>query len=277
MPVNLAKKYSPKVSERFKLLSLTDAGVNHDYEWTGVQTVAVYSFPTQALVNYDRTAAANRFGVPAELQDTVQEMTVAQDKAFTFVVDKGNAIQSGGARNANKAMSRQVDEVIIPTVDTYRLSVMATAAIAAGGTVTAAITASNAYTSLLAVTSYFGDNKVPMTNRIAWVKPSFYNFLKQDNSFIKASELGQKMLIKGQVGEVDGIKIVMTPTSYLPATVEFVVAHKSVITAPEVLRTMRILNDAQGYDGAVVEGRIIYDAFAQTSKNKGLYVHKNAI
>lgn len=275
MAVNLAKKYSPKVSERFKLLSLTNAGVNQDYEWTGVQTVAVYSFPTVALGNYDRTAAANRFGAPAELQDTVQEMTVSQDKAFTFVVDKGNSIQSGGARNANKAMSRQVDEVIIPTVDTYRLGVMATAAVAAGGTATAVISAINAYMQFLKVTEYFGDNKVPMTNRIAWVKPSFYSFLKLDNSFIKNSDLGQGMLIKGQVGEVDGIKIVMTPTSYFPANTEFVVAHKSVVCAPEVLRTMRILNDAQGYDGAVVEGRIIYDAFVDTSKNKGVYVHKN--
>lgn len=275
MAVNLAKKYSPKVSERFKLLSLTDAGVNHDYEWSGVQTVAVYSFPTVALGNYDRTASANRFGVPAELQDTIQEMTVTQDKAFTFVVDKGNAIQSGGARNANKALSREVDEVIIPTVDTYRLGVMATAAVAAGGTATVVITAANAYTQFLKVTEYFGDNKVPMTNRIAWVKPSFYSFLKLDNSFIKNSDLGQKMLVKGQVGEVDGIKIVMTPTSYFPANTEFIAAHKNVVTAPEVLRAMRILHDAQGYDGAVVEGRIIYDAFVQTSKDKGVYVHKN--
>jgi N4-gp56 family major capsid protein len=276
MAVNLAKKYSPKVSERFKLLSLTDAGVNQDYEWKGEQTVAIYSFPTVALGNYDRTAAANRFGTPAELQDTVQEMTVSQDKAFTFVVDKGNSIQSGGARNANKAMSRQVDEVIIPAVDTYRLATMATAAVAAGGTAVAVITASNAYSEFLKVTEYFGDNKVPMTNRIAWVKPSFYKFLKLDPSFIKNSDLGQQILIKGQVGEVDGIKIVMTPTSYFPAATEFIVAHKSVVTAPEVLRTMRILNDAQGYDGAVVEGRIIYDAFVQTSKNKGVYVAKNA-
>lgn len=276
MAVNLAKKYSPKVSERFKLMSLTNAGVNQDYEWKGVQTVAVYSFPTVALTNYDRTAASNRFGAPAELQDTVQEMTVSQDKAFTFVVDKGNEIQSGGARNANKALSREVDEVIIPTVDTYRLSVMATAAIAAGGTATAAITAANAYSEFLKATEYFGDNKVPMTNRIAWVKPSFYKFLKLDPSFIKNSDLGQKILIKGQVGEVDGIKIVMVPSSYLPAATEFIVAHKSVTTAPEVLRTMRILHNAQGFDGAVVEGRIIYDAFVQTTKDKGLYVHKNA-
>lgn len=276
MAVNLAKKYSPKVSERFKLLSLTDAGVNQDYEWTGAQTVAVYSFPTVALSNYDRTAAANRFGTPAELQDTVQEMTITQDKGFTFVVDKGNEIQSGGARNANKAMSRQVDEVIIPTIDTYRLGVMSAAAIANSGTATAVITASNAYSSLLEATEYFGDNKVPMTNRIVWVKPSFYNFLKQDNSFIKSSDIAQNLLVKGQVGEVDGMKIVLTPTSYFPAATEFIAAHKSVVTAPEVLRTMRILNDAQGYDGAVVEGRIIYDAFAQASKVKGLYVHKNA-
>lgn len=258
-------------------MSLTNAAVSQDYDWVGAETVAVYSFPTVALGTYNRTAASNRFGTPAELQDTVQEMTVTQDKAFTFVVDKGNEIQSAGARNANKALSRQVDEVIIPTVDTYRIATMATAAVAAGG-VTAAtvITAANAYTSLLKVTEYFGDNKVPMNGRIVFCKNSYYNFLKQDNSFIKASEIAQGMLIKGQIGEVDGFKIVPVPSTYLPAATEFVACHKSVTVAPEVLRTLRILKEAQGFDGSVVEGRVIYDAFVLTAKNKGVYVHKNA-
>jgi N4-gp56 family major capsid protein len=276
MAINLAKKYSPKISERFTLKSLTDVAINKDYDWAGAQTVAIYSFPTVALGNYDKTAASNRFGTPAELQDTVQEFTVSQDKGFTFVVDAGNEVQSAGARNANKALSRQVDEVIIPAVDIYRIAAMAAGAVAASGTATAVITSSNAYSSLLAATSYFGDNKVPTTNRFAFVKPSFYSLLKQDSSFVKNSDLGQGMLVNGQVGEVDGIKIIMVPTSYLPANTEFVAAHKSVVCAPEVLRTLRILSNQQGFDGQIVEGRIIYDAFVDASRNKGLYTHKNA-
>lgn len=274
MAVNLAAKYSSKVDERFKLMSLTESAVNKDYDWVGVQTVKVYSFPTVAMNDYARTGT-NRYGVPTELQDTVQEMTLTKDRSFSFTVDKGNELQSAGARNANKALSRQIDEVVLPEIDIYRLSVMATAATTAGGTATAAITASNAYSSLLDATEYFGDNKVPQGGRIAFVKPSYYNFLKLDNSFIKASEIAQNMLIRGQVGEVDGIRIVMVPTSYLPANTEFIAAHRSVITAPEQLRELKIHTNPPGINGQLVEGRVIYDAFAQSQKTKGLYVHKN--
>ena len=43
MAVNLAEKYSKKVDERFKLKSLTEGIVNHDYDWDGVQTIKIYS------------------------------------------------------------------------------------------------------------------------------------------------------------------------------------------------------------------------------------------
>lgn len=274
MAVNLAAKFASKVDERFKLMSLTNAAVNKDYDWVGVQSIKIYSFPTVAMADYARTGT-NRYGTPTELQDTVQEMILAKDRSFTFTVDKGNEIQSSGARNANKALSRQLDEVVMPEIDIYRLGVMATQATTAGGTATVAITASNAYSSMLEATEYFGDNKVPQGGRIAFVKPSYYNFLKLDNSFIKASEMAQGMLIRGQVGEVDGIKIVMVPTSYLPANTEFIVAHKSVITAPEQLRELKIHSNPPGINGQLVEGRVIYDAFAQSQKTKGLYVHKN--
>lgn len=46
MTVNLALKYSSKVDERFKLGSLTDSIINFDYDWTGVDTVKVYSIET---------------------------------------------------------------------------------------------------------------------------------------------------------------------------------------------------------------------------------------
>ena len=39
MGINLATKYEKKVDERFKLGSLTEVGVNNDYNWTGVESI----------------------------------------------------------------------------------------------------------------------------------------------------------------------------------------------------------------------------------------------
>jgi hypothetical protein len=113
MAVNLASKYSTKVDERFKLKSLTEAGVNRDYDWAGVKSINVYSIPTVAMNDYQRTGLA-RYGTADELQDTIQTMTLTKDRSFTFTIDRGNHIEQQMVKNAGKALARQIDEVIVP-------------------------------------------------------------------------------------------------------------------------------------------------------------------
>lgn len=275
MAMNLASKYSKKVDERFKLKSLTEAGINRDYDWSGVATVTVYSIPTVAMNDYTRTGK-DRYGVAAELDNTKQDMTLSKDRSFTFTIDRGNYEETMMVMEAGKALARQIDEVVVPEIDAYRLSVMATAAIAEGGTATAAVTKDNAYSVFLDATSYFADNKVPVGKRIAWVTPEFYKFLKLDSSFIKASDIAQNMLINGQVGEVDGVKIILTPTTYLPANSSFLLAHPAATVAADKLEDYKTHDNPPGINGWLVEGRVIYDAFVLSQKTKALYLHKKA-
>lgn len=276
MAVNLASKYSTKVDERFTKRSFTQAGINRDYEWSGVQTIHVYSIPTVAMNNYTRSGLS-RYGTPTELQDNVQDLTLTQDRAFTFTIDKGNQTEQMGVKDAGKALSRQINEVVIPEVDKYRLSVMAAAAVATGGVSSAeVIDETNAYRSLLLACEYLSDYNVPLTKRVLFCTNSFYSFIKLDNSFIKASEMGQKMLVTGQVGEVDGVAIVPIPASYLPANTDFILAHPSATVAADKLTEYKIHDNPPGINGKLVEGRIIYDAFVLNEKARALYVHKNA-
>lgn len=91
--VNLASKYSTKVDERFQKASQASLVTNHDYDFTGVKTVNVYSIPTVEMVDYTREGA-NRYGTPGELGNDVQELTITKDRAWTFTIDKGNKTQS---------------------------------------------------------------------------------------------------------------------------------------------------------------------------------------
>jgi N4-gp56 family major capsid protein len=274
MAVNLASKYSQQVDERFKLKSLTDAATHQDYDWDGVKTVNVYSIATSAMNDYTRTGTG-RYGVAAELDDTVAVYTLAKDRAFTFTIDQGNRKDSMNVREAGKALARQHDEVVVPELDIYRLTKWDAAAVANSGVPTATnITASNAYTSFLTATAYLDDNKVPQEGRIAFVTPAFYNFLKLDPTFLKASDLGQKMLINGQVGEVDGVKIVKVPTSYFPAKTPFIITHKSAMCAPKKLQDYKIHENPPGINGNLVEGRIYYDAFILDSRKKAIFAWK---
>lgn len=121
MTVNLALKYSSKVDERFKLSSLTDSIINFDYDWTGVDTVKVYSIETSELSDYVKSGS-QRYGTPDELSDSVQSLTLTQDKAFTFTIDKAYELGQEGVKSAGAALRRQLDEVVIPEIDIYRIS-----------------------------------------------------------------------------------------------------------------------------------------------------------
>jgi N4-gp56 family major capsid protein len=276
MAVNLASKYSAKVDERFKLKSFTEAVVNNEYDWSGVKTVSVYDIPTVAMGNYTRTGSA-RYGTPAELDNNKTDYTLSRDRAFTFAIDRGNWQETQMVMEAGKALARQIDEVIVPEIDVYRLATMAAAATTAGNVSAATvITNTNAYSSLLKATEKQADLKVPLEGRVAFVKPSYYNLLKQDNTFIKSSEIAQNMLIRGQVGEVDGIKIVMIPSTYLPLNTEFIVTNKIATVAPKKLEDYKTHDNPPGINGWLVEGRQIYDAFVIKNKVNAIYVHKNA-
>jgi len=273
MAVNLAEKYASKVDERFKLKSLTEAFINRDYTWEGVKTIHVYSIPTVALNDYNRAASSNRYGSPAELEDTVADYQLSQDKGFTFIIDKGNNVDSMNVRGAGKALQREIDEVIVPTKDAYRLRKIAQGAVGNGGYASASVNASNAYAKFLDGQKYLDNNKVPLAGRVAAVSATFYTYLKQDSTFIKSGDMSQKMLVNGQVGEIDGVKIVKVPDSYLPTNCAFIITHPSVTVAADKLADYKVHDNPPGINGNLVEGRVYYDAFVLDAKKKGCYAH----
>ena len=272
MAVNLASKYSSKVDEKFALESKTTNAVNTDFDFVGVQTVEVYGITTQALGDYTRTGA-NRYGTPAEVQDVKQTLTLTQDKSFSMTIDRGNNDEQMMIKKSGEALARQIREQVVPTIDKRRLSVMGANA---GTTATTTVTSSNAYDMFLDGTVVLTDNSVSEVGRIAYVAPGYYKLLKQDSSFILASDMAQDMLVKGSVGSVDGINIIPVPTSYLPTDVQFIITHPQAVVSPIKLEDYKIHDNPPGISGWLIEGRVIYDAFVLNNKEKAVYVHKNA-
>ena len=271
MAVNYAEKYASQIDERFKLGALSTPVVNNDFDFIGVQTVKVYSVPTSKMNNYT-LEGSSRYGTPEELGNEVQEMTLSQDRSFTFTIDRRNYDDTMMVNSAGMALQRQLDEVVIPEIDTYRFGKI----VAGAGTTSteAAITAENAYAAFLDGTMVLTDKKAPLQGRVAYVSTNFYKCIMQDKAFIRSSDLGQKMLIKGQVGEIDGVPIVVIPTSYMPENTEFFITHPIATPAPVKLAEYKIHDNPPGINGWLVEGRVYYDAFILNNKKDAIYVHK---
>lgn len=267
---NLATKYSNKVDERFTKQSQAMMALNNDYEFTGVETVKVYSIPVVPLKDYARSGS-NRYGTPDDLQRNVQTMTVKRDRAFTFIIDKGDKIQSQMVMDSGKALSRQTNEVMIPEFDAYCFKTLADAAVEAGNSDSTAPTKTNAYELFLKGMESLGDNNVPDQGRVAFCSYAFANLLKQDSAFMKYGNTSQEMLVKGVIGEVDGAKIVKVPSSRLPAGCAFILCHPLAATAPKQLEEFKTHDNPPGISGWLCEGRFIYDCFVLNEKVGGIY------
>ena len=89
--------------------------------------------------------------------------------------------------------------------------------------------------------------------RVAFCSYRFANLLKQDPAFMKYSNMSQEMVIKGVLGECDGIKIVKVPSSRLPAGCAFIITHPSACTAPKQLTEYKTHDNPPGISGWLVK------------------------
>lgn len=277
MAINLATKFQKKVSERFALESKTKSLTNDDYDWVGSNAIKIYSVDTVAMGDYTRSGA-NRYGSPAELGTTLQTWTLARDRAFTTTIDRRNNDESNFVTEAGKFLARQLKEVLTPEIDTYVLAAIGTA----GATDNrddivgdAATTAANAYVNFLAINADIANYEAPEEGKVAVMTAQYYSFLKQ-SGFVLASDSAYKDLKKGDLGTVDGVRIVVCPSSRMPSNTDLIVTHPVATTAPMLLTDYITHKNAPGINGWLVEGRVVYDAFVDTNKTKAIGIHKTA-
>lgn len=272
--IDLVTKFAPYVDEQFKNESKLSMLTNQDFDWTGAHTVKIYKIGTSRMNDYDRSGedtATNwsRFGPVAGVDATTEEMTLTKDRSFTFAIDKLDTDETAQQLAGATALSRQDREVVIPEVDSYVYGVMATKA---GTKPTAvALTADNIYAEILKASESLDDAEVPETGRVLLVTPATYALMKQCPDIAMDTDVGQDVRVKGVIANLDGAAVVKVPKVRLPENFGFMLAHPSATVAPVKLEDYRVHQDPPGLSGALVEGRICYDAFVLDNKTKAIY------
>lgn len=272
MAIELVTQYSPYVDEIFTTESKKSMLTNQDYSWTGAHTIKVYKVTTAEMNDYDRNGAKgqnSRYGEAKDLHATTEELTLKKDRSFTFVVDKLDQDETGGALAGASALARQTREVVVPEVDTYTYGVMANGA---GIKATpAALTSETIYDEITKANEALDNEEVPETGRILVVTPSIYRLMKQSKDITLETEIGQDMRLKGVIANLDGALVIKVPAIRLPEDFGFMLAHPCATVAPTKLEDYRTHQDPPGISGELVEGRIVYDAFVLENKAKAIY------
>ena len=268
--INYASKYSDVIDERFKLSSVTTEAVNNNYDFSGVNTVFVYSAELAELGDYDLTAGSNRYGVPKEIGNRVQELKLTQDKAFTFTIDKRNSDDTMMTQQAAKCLQRHIDEIVVPTIDKYRLSKLS--ANAGVSAVFDYAESSSPYEHYLDVAMQLTENEIPTENRIVYMTPKYYKALRLDPLFVGTSDSAANIAQSGNLTQIDGARIKVVPSSYLPTETNFIITHPIAMCSPVKLAEYNTHDDPPGISGWLVEGRVYYDAFVLNNKKKAIAI-----
>jgi len=272
MAQNFASASLKVLDERYFVKAKTNDIINKGIrlDFNGRQSVTIYNVSVVAETDYVR-GGSNRFGQLVELGTGTQTFTLSQDKAWTYSIDRGNWADSMMVTEVGESVKRQVREVAIPTTDKYRLATLQAYAVANSQSQVTVVTNVNAYQTYLAANVYFTNALIENENIHVFMTRTYYNLLRRDAEFKVASDEAYKDVKSGDVKIVDGITIHIVPASYLPANTEFLFTADDVLVAPTKFDMIRTLNEVQGIDGWVVEGRRYYDAFIPTNRGKAIY------
>ncbi len=269
----------PYVDEQFTSESKKSLITNNDFDWTGAHTIKVYKISTGKMNDYDRSGTGSgvtgsRYGEVESLKDTVEEFTLKKDRSFTFAIDKLDTDETAQQVQAASALARQQREVVIPEVDTYTYGVMCENA----GTKAEAVelTPDNIYDEIIKGSKTLDNAEVPEANRYLIVSPDVYYIMKKCKDIVMETDISNEMRIKGVIGMIDGLSVMKIPATRLPEKFGFMLAHPCATVAPTKLEDYTVHENPPGISGALVEGRICYDAFVLDNKAKAIYYQEQA-
>ncbi len=278
MAIELVTKYLPYVDELFAAESKKSLLTNTDFDWTGASSIKVYKIGTSAMADYDRAgtksgATGSRYGTVGNLTASTQQMFVTRDRSFTFVIDKLDSDETGKTLEAASALARQLREVVVPEVDAYTYDKMCEGA----GTKPAALTltAENIYTEIIKATTTLDDAEVNEAGRVLLVVPEVYQLMKQSKEIVLNTNVGEDMRLKGVISNLDGMNVVKVSSKRVPENFGFMIAHPVATVAPTKLAEYKTHQDPPGISGALIEGRIVYDAHVLDNKKMAIYYQEN--
>ncbi len=283
MAVELVEKFLPYVDEQFTTESKKEYLTNQDFSFTGAHSVKIYKISTGKMNDYGRTGPAgsnwSRYGEVESLNATTERKELTKDRSFTFAIDALDTEETEGQLEAASALARQVREVVIPEVDTYTLGVMCENAGIKPDAIE--LTSTNIFDEIFAAGSKMDEAEVPDTERILVVTPETILKMKQSKDASgRYQEMTNAVLDEakrklGFIGYLDGMDVLKVPASRLPENFGFMVVHPCATVAPTKLESFKTHDNPPGISGALVEGRIVYDAFVLDNKAKAIYYQEN--
>lgn len=255
--------FQPEIWSRAILLTLRKKLVfgmlaNRDYEGDIAQagdTVHIASFNDPTISDYTKNGTITW----ETLTDSEQTLVVDQAKSFSFMVDDIDRKQA--LPGFIQVVSQYAAYGLANAMDSYISGLMA-AGVAAGNQLGAVTvnSADTAYTTLLDLRAKLSKAAVPDSGRWVTIPTDMYNYLLQDDRFVRSDAAPGQTVREGFIGRALGFDVYESQTVPLNAGVYTVIAgHNMACTlAEQIVETeaLRLINTI----GDGVRGLHVYGA-----------------
>jgi hypothetical protein len=295
-PVNnsiaLASRYLPILDEIYTSESKTAIldMLPERVQFTGANTVNLYTLSTVGMGNYDRNAGF----VPGDVNGQWVPYTLEIDRGRSYMVDALSDEESMGMAFGGLlgVVERQH---VIPEVDATRFAAYATGADPANVVSGAISTGAAAIAAIDAATVALDNAEVPYENRILFVNPNFYGLIKagvtrmvmnrDDNVDYNVSIYNDMQVITVPQPRFQTAITLAAPTTsggagdFAPASgakaIDFMIVHPSAVMQVMKHYVPRIFSPQvnQEADAWKLNMRYAHGAWVLNNKKKGIYVH----
>ena len=252
MAINLFKKYHDKLVKALEYASDLAGKTTDEYKLDGGEGVYLTSLVPQSLNSYNMAATSNRYGTPAEMEDTQQYIAWDYDKSYAITVDKANYQDGGYLKTAGAVIEEQNNSIVAPFIERDFYGKLC---LNAGKVVTnSAPTASDIMGRLTAIEAWFRNNNIPKADRYVAVPTTVFQLIR--HSLTSLDNVTDRMLIKGVVGKIGSLNIIEVADSDLFSDVYLVAWYKKAALKAFDIKDARVHQDPPGINGILVEFRV---------------------
>ena len=290
--IALAAKYLPLQDEIYTSESKTailDTAADR-VEFTGANTVNIYTIDAKGMGNYSRNAGF----VPGDVSGAWHSYALETDRGRSYMVD---ALDNEESMNMafGGLLSVVERQHIIPEIDAYRFAKYAYGAAAANKISADLSTGSGAVGAIDTATAAMDNDEVPYEGRILFVNPNMYKLIK---SGITRMVMNGDKNVNYNVDMYNDMRVITVPQKrfvtaitlanpsdhddnggYAPAAgaynINFMIIHPSAVLQVMKHYVTRIFSPAQNQeaDAWKLQPRFSHGAWVKSQKTNGIYVH----
>lgn len=290
--IALAQRFLPMLDEIYTTESRTAIldTLSERVQFTGANTVNLFTLETMGMGNYDRNAGF----VPGDVNGSWQPYVLNVDRGRSYMVDVLDNDETLGLA-AGSLLSTVERQHVIPEVDAFRFAQYASNADASQVVSGTIATGAAAVAAVDAATVALDNAEVPYEGRILFVNPTFYGYLK---SGITRMVMNGDRDVNYNVDIYNDMRVISVPqgrfvtaiTLAAPtaanaaggfakasgaADIDFMIVHPSAVMQVMKHYVPRLFSPQvnQEADAWKLNLRYAHGAWVLNNKKKGIYVH----